>query len=807
MTLNSQILYIPTASPPTPSPSPPPPTTPTRAVAADPLEPLTPNSRRTFITSIIGACTSDELLYISETISPLLKRDLISALPPEIGLCILSFVDTPLTLVRVSAVSRKWRVMALSEELWRGMCLRWAFDVRRMDCDVESGRGKGKGKEIDDEPLEEMEPFAEFPMDPAPEWLLERKRKARRFKSSQSANISTREISYRVYFKNSYKKLVCWKTGGRLFRTHRLPMLSSPPLLPSNLYPSPHSQSYSAAHTQSRISPPLLTDPSEHQPDSGVVTCIALDASWIVVGLASSRIHIFSARTGVLARTLVGHESGVWGLCLVSAFGRQREEVGDRTSRTSKRKQAQAQEDEDFSTNAELWRSLPPALKHAVGLDPECEGDPDLNNDENVDQNPDSETMDEDIGEEHYQGQIHSQQRQKTNANSWKERYIPERQSNPCYASEGWGQPNALVVSGGCDKVVRVWDVKSGHCIYTLSGHTSTIRCMRILHNCPLAITGSRDGTLRTWDIQRGRQVRVLEGHNSSVRCLDVNGRRAVSGSYDTTCRVWDLDTGKCLHVLWGHYHQVYSVAFDGVLVATGGLDTTIRIWDAETGVCQALLQGHTALVCQLQLSRKHQLLATGGSDGRVITFSLSSSEASNESRTILLPPHFSREETMNGTSLPYPRLRLPYSRTQIRTRTGTRASNTTRTPYEPLYRLSAHTSSVTSLQFDGRFLVTSGNDGCVHVWQTRTGKYVRRLGGEGEGVWKVGFVGFAGADIEGTREEEGGTGMGKEGWGSEAKEESEGEEIGDVCVVAGRREGKTVLDVWGFWESLNQEL
>ncbi|KNZ74970.1 F-box/WD repeat-containing protein 7 [Termitomyces sp. J132] len=564
--------------------------------------------------------------------------------------------------------------MALSEELWRGMCLRWAFDVR-----------------------------------------------------------------------------------GRLFRTHRLPMLSSPPLLPSNLYPSPHSQSYSAAHTQSRISPPLFTDPSEHQPDSGVVTCIALDASWIVVGLASSRIHIFSARTGVLARTLVGHESGVWGLCLVSAFGRQREEVGDRTSRTSKRKQAQAQEDEDFSTNAELWRSLPPALKHAVGLDPECEGDPDLNNDENVDQNSDSETLDEDIGEEHYQGQIHSQQRQKTNANSWKERYIPERQSNPCYASEGWGQPNALVVSGGCDKVVRVWDVKSGHCIYTLSGHTSTIRCMRILHNCPLAITGSRDGTLRTWDIQRGRQVRVLEGHNSSVRCLDVNGRRAVSGSYDTTCRVWDLDTGKCLHVLWGHYHQVYSVAFDGVLVATGGLDTTIRIWDAETGVCQALLQGHTALVCQLQLSRKHQLLATGGSDGRVITFSL----------------------------------------------------NTTRTPYEPLYRLSAHTSSVTSLQFDGRFLVTSGNDGCVHVWETRTGKYVRRLGGEGEGVWKVGFVGFAGVGIEGTRGEEGGTGVGKEGWGCDAnaKEEGEGEEVGDVCVVAGRREGKTVLDVWGFWEPLNQEL
>lgn len=36
------------------------------------------------------------------------------------------------------------------------------------------------------------------------------------------------------------------------------------------------------------------------------------------------------------------------------------------------------------------------------------------------------------------------------------------KRSDVCFASEGWGQPNALVVSGGCDKVLRVWDVKTG---------------------------------------------------------------------------------------------------------------------------------------------------------------------------------------------------------------------------------------------------------------------------------------------------------------------------------------------------------
>ena len=100
---------------------------------------------------------------------------------------------------------------------------------------------------------------------------------------------------------------------------------------------------------------------------------------------------------------------------------------------------------------------------------------------------------------------------------------------------------------------------------------------------------------------------------------------------------------------------------------------------------CLALLQGHSALVCQLQLSPT--ILATGGSDGRVIIFSL---------------------ET-----------------------------------YTALHRIAAHDSSVISLQFDKNFLVTGGNDGRVKLYETQTGNFVRELNEPGECVWKVAFVKF----------------------------------------------------------------
>jgi F-box and WD-40 domain protein CDC4 len=97
---------------------------------------------------------------------------------------------------------------------------------------------------------------------------------------------------------------------------------------------------------------------------------------------------------------------------------------------------------------------------------------------------------------------------------------------------------------------------------------------------------------------------------------------------------------------------------------------------------CVALLQGHTSLVGQLQLSG--DILVTGGSDGRVIIFDLST--------------------------------------------------------YTCLQRICAHDNSVTSLQFDDRFILTGGNDGRVKLWDIKTGNFIRELSKPSEAVWRVNF-------------------------------------------------------------------
>jgi len=237
-----------------------------------------------------------------------------------------------------------------------------------------------------------------------------------------------------------------------------------------------------------------------------------------------------------------------------------------------------------------------------------------------------------------------------------------------------------ILVSGGCDRDVRVWDMTTGNCLHTLRGHTSTVRCLK-MSDSNTAISGSRDTTLRVWDIRQGVCRNVLVGHQASVRCLEIRGDIVVSGSYDATAKIWSISKGQCLHTLTGHFSQIYAIAFDGNRVVTGSLDTSVRVWNAHTGEAIAVLQGHTSLVGQLQL--RGNTLVTGGSDGSVRVWSL---------------------EKMC-----------------------------------PIHRLAAHDNSVTSLQFDDTRVVSGGSDGRVKVWDVKTGHLVRELI-TAESVWRVVF-------------------------------------------------------------------
>ncbi len=81
----------------------------------------------------------------------------------------------------------------------------------------------------------------------------------------------------------------------------------------------------------------------------------------------------------------------------------------------------------------------------------------------------------------------------------------------------GYGNEHAIVVSGGCDRDVSVWDLRTGECKHVLHGHTSTVRCLKVLDGKPIAVSGSRDSTLRVWNVETGEHLHLLAVTN--IQC------------------------------------------------------------------------------------------------------------------------------------------------------------------------------------------------------------------------------------------------------------------------------------------------
>ncbi|RXK40736.1 hypothetical protein M231_01988 [Tremella mesenterica] len=589
---------------------------------------LSKGQRFAFLSTLVPELLLPEALVVARRIDPRLKRDFLKDLPLELSLHCLSFVEDARTLARASQVSQYWYALLQDETTWKHMCTRTRFFPLVSPFPSHSSHSRTSRRF--DNPFVSRVPHSNLrlqmgrvSLNPLAQNFITTPRFARlaELGSVRPMSPPTTPRSFKQQFKDAYLTESNWLTGGQLIASHK--------------------------HT-----------------DDGVVTSLAIDDTFIVVGMANSQIEVYDSRTGAWLNSLKGHEAGVWALMLVSPHRRppptppipqEQSYVTPQDLHSNSLTSPSTYREEGRSRRASFTAATSQSARHAPTGGPSSRGI----------QRPNTTLG---VGEENNRSGTYTGKK--------------PVQSDLCGAAMGYGSDKHLVVSGGCDRNVRVWDANTGQCLHVLRGHSSTVRCLKVIDGKPLAITGSRDWTLRVWDIERGRCVHILQGHQQSVRCVEVAGNIAATGSYDFTCRLWNVETGQCLRVLVGHYHQIYAIAFDGERVVTGSLDSTVRVWDAATGTCMALLQGHTSLVGQLQLTS--DTLVTGGSDGRVIIFDL--------------------------------------------------------TTLTCLHRLCAHDNSVTCLQFDDRYIISGGNDGRVKLWDMRTGAFIRELTRRCDAVWRVNF-------------------------------------------------------------------
>jgi WD40 repeat protein len=108
-----------------------------------------------------------------------------------------------------------------------------------------------------------------------------------------------------------------------------------------------------------------------------------------------------------------------------------------------------------------------------------------------------------------------------------------------------------LMASSSNDTTVKIWDLTTSTCMFTLTGHSNAVYRLKQI-SLDILASGSEDMTIKLWNITSGEEIRTLTGHTSYVfLSIDlIDSQTLVSGSQDQTIKLWNWATGECLSTI-----------------------------------------------------------------------------------------------------------------------------------------------------------------------------------------------------------------------------------------------------------------
>ncbi|KAJ7406263.1 F-box/WD repeat-containing protein 10 [Willisornis vidua] len=140
------------------------------------------------------------------------------------------------------------------------------------------------------------------------------------------------------------------------------------------------------------------------------------------------------------------------------------------------------------------------------------------------------------------------------------------------YLSEEKG----LLLTASSDLSIRCWNIHSGACLKIFNGHYGTITCLD-LHNKQF-VSGAGDGMVKVWSLKSGHCLNTLM-HNSAVWAVKMDGAHVVSGCEKGLVKVWCADTGALIKTLEKHQGPVNCLSFDQWHLVTGSSDGFVLGW------------------------------------------------------------------------------------------------------------------------------------------------------------------------------------------------------------------------------------
>lgn len=261
-----------------------------------------------------------------------------------------------------------------------------------------------------------------------------------------------------------------------------------------------------------------------------------------------------------------------------------------------------------------------------------------------------------------------------------------------------------LIVSGGEDNRVIVWDSVRRERLATFNDHSGWITAVAFSPDGRFFATGSTDTTIIIWDAQRLQKAEVLQGHQGRLVALafSPDGQYLVSSGdrIQSPTRVWGTSTWKMIHEL------PVGTSYGNWLFPPGGKSVFVSgnpiLWDLDSGQPKGQFLDGACAGNWTALSPDGSQLATIDASGTLSFWDLARKRLLGRPRG-----HYDHGRAMAFS--PDGRIVASGAEDIVLWDSATRTK---------LVRLE-HTAIVWSVAFspDGRWLVSGHGDGSILLW------------------------------------------------------------------------------------------
>ena len=280
-------------------------------------------------------------------------------------------------------------------------------------------------------------------------------------------------------------------------------------------------------------------------------------------------------------------------------------------------------------------------------------------------------------------------------------------------------------LSGLKNKILKLWDLRSGRLKYELKGHKENLVAAQISADGSLAVSASysEENGVIVWDLQRGRAIATLPGFiNGRPLAITPDGKYLAVGSRQI--RIYDLKTPRELLTLTGHTERVASMAItpDGHRLISCADDGILKIWNLDAGNQAGSASGHTGLVKKVIVSPDGKTVISASEDKSLKIWAL---DTCQEKMTLAGHQGKITDAALTSDGKLVVSSSLDKSLKVWDLQTG-----------KERFTLKAHLGAVTCVAVHGSDLAVSGSeDHTLNVWDLRSGRKMRCLRGHADSV------------------------------------------------------------------------